>query len=71
MKLAINKVSCKGLIVTDEAAAMIQETHRIVDVKETGAFPGGVHYQDVWGGTWLLDSNLQTKCTCGAMDKWA
>jgi hypothetical protein len=69
MKLAIAKSTCIAAIVTDEEAATLTETHRIVDATETSRGHGVVHYTDVWGGTWAVTD--KTECTVGAMEKWA
>jgi len=74
MKLAINKETCKGEIVSDfDGGRMLGEgTHRVVDVKFShNDQTGGAHYIDVWGGTWRVDRDEKTECTVGAMEKWA
>lgn len=71
MKLAIAKSTCIAAIVTDEQAATMTETHRVVDATETSRGHGVVHYVDVWGGTWTVQEDVGTECTVGAMEKWA
>ena len=71
MKLAINKTTNKGEIVTDEQAAALADTHRVVNATSNGATSAGHHYTDVWGGTWMVDLDGKTRCTVGVMEKWS
>lgn len=72
MKLVIEKTGSEGRIVSDATAATLTETHRIVEIKYSHVDGlGGIHFVDVWGGTWRLDGRGETICTVGAMDQWA
>jgi len=77
MKLAINKITNKGQIVTDQQALSMSGTHRVVNAKLSHVDAlGGAHYVDSWGGTWRVEegclANLgKTESTVGAMDKWS
>jgi hypothetical protein len=72
MKLAIDRDTCRGRVLEDEAAVGLAVTHRIVDLTFShDDCRGGRHYRDVWGGTWRLTTAGETECTTGAMEKWS
>jgi hypothetical protein len=71
MKPVLDNKTHKGDIVTDEQAATMAATHRIIDVKEAGENSAGKHYVDVWGGPWFVPHGGEARSTSGIMDKWS